>query len=212
MVEDTLCCCAANPGYACAYFFFDSRSAQTEQSLHGQLIRSLIRQFCDQCGGVPASLVELYGSGHQQASIASLQTVLQRMVAGFERAYIIIDALDECTDWQKVLVWINSLLRSTAGRAHVLFSSRPEKDISENLGSAEFDSLTQISLNGKHSDADIEKYVDAMLAQMTRWDSATLALVRKALITGASGMYVWFSYCQDQLADVVLGFDGSLSR
>lgn len=190
IIEETRRRCAGDPGYACAYFFCDNRNAQTEQALHDQLIRSLIQQFWDQSGCVPAPLLELYGSGHEQASITSLQTVLQRVIAGFERAYIIIDALDECTDWQKVLVWIGNLLQWTSGRPHVLFSSRPEKDISVNLTSVEFVSLTHISLNGKHSDADIETYVDAMLAQMTRWDSATLARVRKALITGASGMCV----------------------
>lgn len=193
VIEETFRRCAKNPAHACAYFLFDNRSAQTDQALHGQLIRSLIRQLCAQSSGVPASLVELHGSGHQQVSLASLQTVLQQIIAEFKRAYIIIDALDECTDWNKVLVWISNLLQWTEGKPRVLFSSRPEQEILEKLALVEFESLTRVSLNGKHSDADIETYVDAMLTHMTRWDCATLALVRKALITGASGMYVLVS-------------------
>ncbi|KZP13149.1 hypothetical protein FIBSPDRAFT_869589 [Athelia psychrophila] len=76
--------CGTDPSSACAYFFFDSRDAQTDLSLHNKLIRSIIRQLSHQSSGCPASLVELYGGGHEQPSITSLELTLQKILDGFE--------------------------------------------------------------------------------------------------------------------------------
>jgi len=50
---------------AYAYFFFDGRDSQKDLQLHDKLIRSLIMQFSTRCGGggIPATLVDLYGYG-----------------------------------------------------------------------------------------------------------------------------------------------------
>ncbi|KZP03973.1 hypothetical protein FIBSPDRAFT_657023, partial [Athelia psychrophila] len=107
----------------------------------------------------------------------------------FGRTYIIIDAVDECADREKVLAWIEQLTRRKKGNLQVLFSSRPERDITDQLRSMV--SLYRVTLNGKLADKDIETYLDAMLSKLTRWDKETIARVRNALITGSDGMFRW---------------------
>ncbi|KAF8962153.1 hypothetical protein BDZ97DRAFT_2059804, partial [Flammula alnicola] len=89
-----------------AYFFFDGRDSQKELQMHDKCIRSLISQFSHKCsGGIPTALVDLYRrcGGHQQPSIRELQDTLQDILKQFTHAYIIIDALDECTEHERTL-------------------------------------------------------------------------------------------------------------
>ena len=104
-----------NPPFGIAYFFFDGRDLQTDLQLHNGLIRSLISQFSHQRGGTPTELADLYKrcGDHHQPSVHQLQNTLRDILDGFLRAYIIIDALDECTDREKTLIWVNTLLSDT---------------------------------------------------------------------------------------------------
>ncbi|KAF7973994.1 hypothetical protein HWV62_13605 [Athelia sp. TMB] len=181
--------CTPDSRVSCAYFFFDSRSGETDQSLHHKMLRSLIRQMSYQAGSIPAALVQLYGGGHETPSLTSLQKTLHQIIAGFERAYIVIDALDECTDREKVLAWTQDLLRQNMSQLHILFSSRREQDIVRCL--EPIASIAHVSLAGASTNADIETYVDAMLAKVTSWDTKTRARVKSALMEGADGMFRW---------------------
>lgn len=152
------------------------------------MLRSLIRQMSYQAGSIPAALVQLYGGGHETPSLTSLQKTLHQIIAGFERAYIVIDALDECTDREQVLAWIKDLLRQNMSQLHILFSSRREQEIVRCF--EPIASITHVSLAGASTNADIETYVDAMLAKVTSWDTKTRARVKSALMKGADGMCV----------------------
>ena len=104
----------------------------------------------------------------------------------FEHVYIIIDALDECTDSKRLLVWIDEISQWSGSKVHILLSSRPEADIEERFGCLH--RLRRVPLVGDSIDADIETYLDAMLAEMIRWDAQTRAHVRGILLGGADGM------------------------
>ncbi|KAF7974283.1 hypothetical protein HWV62_13088 [Athelia sp. TMB] len=177
------------PGSAQAYFFFDSRSAETDQSLHHNMLRSLIKQLSRRSAGMPAALIKMYDHGDEKPSLASLQLTLSKLVAGFEHTYIVIDALDECTDRGKLLTWIGDLLRQNMNQLHILFSSRREPEIVRCF--EPIASITHVSLAGASTNADIETYVDAMLAKVTSWDTKTRARVKSALMKGADGMFRW---------------------
>ena len=69
---------------------------------------------------------------HQQPSDEQLQNVLRDILDNFSRVYIVIDALDECTDRKKTLNWVNKLISDTnrkASNLHIMVTSRPEIDI-----------------------------------------------------------------------------------
>ena len=55
--------------------------------------------------------MEIYDGGHEKPSLAALQLAMRNVIAGFEHTYILIDALDECVDGEKLLGWIGDILR-----------------------------------------------------------------------------------------------------
>lgn len=191
IIETLLEKCAASPKYACAYFFFDNRSAQTDLSLHDKFIRSIIRQLAYQTSGLPVSLLEVYNGRHRQPSISSLHLTLRKIIGEFERTYMIVDALDECADRGRMLLWLAQTMQQNLPNLHILVSSRREFDIENQLNSVA--SLVRIPFIGTRADADIELYLDAMLSKMWCWDSSTLMVVRQVLVTGAGGMFVLIS-------------------
>ncbi|KZP31893.1 ankyrin, partial [Athelia psychrophila] len=223
VIDDILNHCAGKSTHACAYFFFDNTSGQSDLSSHNKFIRSIIRQLSHQSSSFPASLMEIYDGGHQQPSLASLQLTLRRIIEGFEHAYIVVDALDECTDRKKVLAWIEELMQWRGGKLHILLSSRPETDIKKKFHSIE--KLVQFSLTGHPMNNDIEICIDALLLEMDIWDDETRAHVRAVLIRGAHGMFQWIalqivelSKCRtrrsvdDQLKAVPKGLDAAYER
>ena len=118
-----------------AYFFFDGRDSQNELQLHNKLIRTLISQLSDtRHGGITedSELANLYKrcGEVQQPSDEQLQNVLRDILDRFSHAYIMIDALDECTECEKTLNWVNKLISETNSKAanlHIVVTSRPER-------------------------------------------------------------------------------------
>ncbi|KZP07449.1 hypothetical protein FIBSPDRAFT_998150, partial [Athelia psychrophila] len=204
VIDDILNHCAGKSTHACAYFFFDNKSGQSDLSSHNKFLRSIIRQLSHQSSSFPASLMEIYDGGHQQPSLASLQLTLRRIIEGFEHAYIVVDALDECTDRKKVLAWIEELMQWHGGKLHILLSSRPETDIKKKFHSIE--KLVQFSLTGHPMNNDIEICIDALLLEMDIWDDETRAHVR-ALSKCRTRRSV-----DDQLKAVPKGLDAAYER
>ena len=120
-----------------AYFFFDGRDSQKELQLHNKLIQTLISQLTDtRHGRITEKLAELYKhcGEVQQPSDEQFQNVLHDILGRFSQAYFIIDALDECTEREKTLNWVNNLISDAnrkAANLHIVVTSRPETDIND---------------------------------------------------------------------------------
>ncbi|KAF7971442.1 hypothetical protein HWV62_21216 [Athelia sp. TMB] len=151
-----------------------------------------------QAGSVPAALVKMYGGGHEQPTLKSLQLTLRHIIENFEHTYIVIDALDECVDRPKLLAWIEQILRERSSRLHLLLSSRWEQDILDQFDA--IPSFPRILLSGKAATKDIESYVDAMLCKVIKWTAEIRARVKQALMNGADGMFRWVAF---QIAELV---------
>jgi hypothetical protein len=195
IVKNIIGHCMPNPSLACAYFFFDGRDSQKALQLHENLIRSLILQFCDQCDGMPAPVVELYtecSKGHMQPSIDSLTNTLQCVLCAFEQAYIIIDSLDECTDRAKLLKWIGKIASWKEGRLHMLTTSRQEQDIEDHLKSL---NPSTLCIAEESDNGDIRTYINWMLqtdVSLSRLEKETQDNIMETLMEGAQGMYASF--------------------
>ena len=177
---------------ATAYFFFDGRDSQKELQLHDKMIRSLVWQFSLKCGsGVPKVLADLYsgcGNGYQQPSLDDLHNVLQKILGGFDSAYIILDALDECSERDKVLDWVQTVILNKNGnlRLHLVTTSRPEKEITDKFKSYYYVDLVQAS--GSHN---IVAYLDYQLqndSDWQKWDKKIQDEIKSTLIKQADGM------------------------
>ena len=185
----------SQPSLATAYFFFDGRDSQKELQLHDKMIRSLIWQFSLKCGnGVPKVLADLYslcGSGYQQPSPDDLHNVLQMILGGFDSTYIILDALDECSERDKVLDWVQTVIlhKNEHLGLHLLTTSRPEKEINDKFNS--YHCVDLVKASGNHN---IVAYLDNQLqndSHWQKWDQEIQDEIKSTLIKQADGMYVF---------------------
>jgi hypothetical protein len=179
---------------AAAYFFFDGRDSQKDFQLHDKLIRSLIWQFSLKCEGrVPKVLMDLYaccGKGHQEPTLDDLQDALQRILDGFSSTFIILDALDECVEREKILNWIQTfILQGDINLGlHLIVTSCPEQEIENKFKSYHYLDFVEESVNH-----DLVAYVDYQLqnnSNLQKWDTETQEQVKLKLMKQADGMYV----------------------
>ena len=157
-------------------------------------MRSLIWQFSLKCeGGVPKDLVNLYarcGNGHQEPTLDDLQNTLQRILDGFSSTFIILDALDECIEREKLLNWIQTVIldKDINLGPHLIVTSRPEQDIEDKLKSYHYLDLVEESENH-----DLVAYLDYQLqndSDLQKWNSVTQEQIKLTLMKEADGMYV----------------------
>ncbi|KAF8955178.1 hypothetical protein BDZ97DRAFT_1710146 [Flammula alnicola] len=178
-----------------AYFFFDGRDSQKELQVHDKCIRSLISQFSHKCGGgIPTALVDLYRrcGGHQQPSIPELQDTLQDILKQFTHAYILIDALDECTEHEKTLKWIDEIASEKQNtdtlRLHLMVTSRPLHSIESVLGKIGPDC---VDVGDATENQDISTFIEReVTSKFKRWDEKTREDIKAAIVKGADGSYV----------------------
>lgn len=185
-VEDNKLLCKENVDRGSAYFFFDGRSGETDLALHHKMLRSLIFQLSHQTHGLPAALLLAYDKGYEQPSVTSLENALQSIIQEFERVYLVIDALDECRDKEKLLVWANQMSRWREGKLHMLLSSRQEPDVKKHF--ITFQSLIQVMFTADVQNADIVRYMEAGVDKMDKWNEERRTMMKTALIKGAGGM------------------------
>jgi hypothetical protein len=196
--------CETNPSSALAYFFFDGRDGQKESQTVGGLIRSLIRQFSATYGGVPTVLTKLYHSCHDggsQPSVQSLQSVLLTILEAFDDVYIVLDALDECTERKDLLKWIKQMTSWKRSKLHLLTTSRPEEDIAKHLRLLDPD---HVYIKQDLVTHDIEMYIDCILDgedSFEQWGDKTKAIIKNTLLENAGGMYVLFLHAKRYQSD-----------
>ena len=181
---------------ATAYFFFDGRDSQKDFQLHHKLIRSLIWQFSLKLGGrVPKFLMNLYmhcGNGHQEPTLDDLQNTLKGILGGFSSTFIILDALDECTEREKILNWIQTYVfrKDVNLGLHLIVTSRPEQEIND-----QFQSHHSIDLVKESGNHDLIAYLDHQLQNnpaFQKWKSDTQEQIKSTLIEKSDGMWVYF--------------------
>jgi len=172
-----------------AYFFFDGRDSQNALQRHEKLIRSLISQFSHQHGGIPTELAGLYKrcGDHQQPSINQLQNTLRAILDGFLHAQIVIDALDECTDREKTLIWVNTLVSDTSLKLHIMITSRPEQDIDK-----VFRMFNSIDVGKVTANRDILKYLELQMeSKFKEYNEIVRKKIESRLREHAEGSYVY---------------------
>ena len=203
LVEIVTCCFSslipdklpkATESLGIGYFFFDGRDSQKDLQLHNKLIRALILQLSDKRhGGITEKLADLYEccGEFQQPSDEQLQNVLCNILDRFSRAYIVIDALDECTDRKKTLNWANKLILGTKckpANLHILISSQPERDIEEIFATLDPHSIDVGEANTK----DIVEYLKLQMeSKFMKYDENMQAKIKTELEKHAEGSYVF---------------------
>lgn len=187
-IEDIECLCEEMPNVAVAYFFFDGRSGQVELASYEKMIRSLISQLLDQLDRIPKVLMQIYGKGHKQASVTSLKDALQTIMEEFDQTFIIIDALDECVQREKLLEWVKSLSLRGSRKIHFLLASRQEPDIKNHLKAIV--SLMRVKFGQDTKNDDIHAYIKTKVSKMKWWNAGFRQTVTTTLLQDSGGMWV----------------------
>ena len=177
------------PNTAVGYFYFDFND--DEKRSFKKAIRSLLFQFALQTSNRLQdleSLYEKYENGQQQPAESTIQLLLQDKIALAERAYIVLDALNECTDREPLLIFLHKLIDVNENLC-ILATSRREKNIEDQLSA-----VADYNINIKYSviDIDIALYVRDRLvtdSKLKKWPPAVQEEITTALIKKAGGMY-----------------------
>jgi hypothetical protein len=144
-------------------------------------------------GEIPSAVKELYFShnrGLSRPSIDELTTCLIAVIGTLEEVYLVGDAFDECSEWNRLWKVVQQFVKSVCPSLHFLFTSRPEQHI-EDLANAL--DIPSIDLRCEEMNGDIEKYVSESLRDNPRYlriPEDGKALIHDSLTSRADGMYV----------------------
>ncbi|OCL07885.1 hypothetical protein AOQ84DRAFT_267871, partial [Glonium stellatum] len=181
--------CRSDPTCAFAYFFFDF--TEQKKQVYQNVVRSLVTQLARQSAEIPQSLLSLYSQCQewdQQPNLQDLLSVLRLMIEETRHTYIIIDALDECKDREKLLEMLHCIADWKIEKLHLLVTSRKEKDIEESLQQLV---MEQICVQSILVDADIRTHISQVVPEdpkLKRWPPDVQAEIITTLIEGARGM------------------------
>lgn len=106
-----------------AYFYFAVNDPKMQR--HQGMVRSLIAQISAQHEITPRVLKRLYGScmnGERQPKQNELLTTLQCLIQDSAQTFIVLDALDECTEREEILSDIKQIAEWKTGNLHILES------------------------------------------------------------------------------------------
>jgi hypothetical protein len=184
-----------------AYHYFDFKDT-SKRNLRGSLA-SLLFQLADDSDRCRDVLYQLYTTCHngtKQPSDAALAKCLKSMLnlPGRLPTFIILDALDECPSTtgtpsarEKVLDFVEDLVRSNHSDIFICITSRPEQDIQAVLNPLTSASL-RVSLHEEYGQTvDINNYIRSFVhtdRAMRRWREEERELVITTLSERANGM------------------------
>jgi hypothetical protein len=203
-----------------AYFYFDFRDTD-KQNLHNAL-PSLLTQLSarsDRCCDILSRVYKTHDDGAHKPSTSTMISCLKEMLAlpGQGPIYIILDALDECSNTsgipsarKQVLDLLKDLVSLQLSNLHICVTSRPEIDIRAALEPLTFHSVSIHDQSGQKK--DIEDYIRSVVyadsdTVMRRWRDQDKELVIETLIERADGMYECLRMLMT-LADYLTGSDG----
>jgi Cdc6-like AAA superfamily ATPase len=179
----------ANIGIAYLYCNF----RQQEEQKPMDLFLSVLKQLLQERPSMPETVKSLYDSHKDKRTRPSFNEILKLLysvVANYSRAFIIIDALDECrvsdrpdADRKKLVSEIFNLQVKTGASLFATSRFIPEI-IKEFEGS--------LSLEICASDADVQKYVDGCMPQLPSFVLRNLDLqeeIKTEIVKAVDGMY-----------------------
>ena len=183
----------AQPETGLAYFYFDinDKGKQTSRSLISSLVLNLTAK-----SNSYLSMDRLYNrhdSGLSLPTKDELLTLLMELLQGFGQTYVVIDALDECDDdYQKLFDTVIKVIHKwQLPHFHLLVTSRREQDIIINMEELV---PTELHLSAELIGSDIISYINSAVendGRLKRWSHELQQDIKSALISGASGMYVY---------------------
>ncbi len=182
-----------------AMFYYDFREDQ-KKDLRG-LLSSVLFQLCNQSDSYYDILSTFYSTHRRGAQSPSDDELIQCLkvllnLPGQAPVYLIIDALDECSNISglsspraEVLILLEDLINSHVSNLRICVTSRSEVDIKPVLEPLTFRSVSLHDESGQKE--DIKNYIKSVVGtnrNMRRWKPEQKQLVIDVLTERVDGM------------------------
>lgn len=175
--------------FSYAYYYFDFNDPEKQKPVN--MLRSILAQLCFQQDDIPdriKTLYETHDRGLHEPNTSNLRSALLDLANNSGAIYIILDALDECS--QKEI--LREIILDFYQRENIsLFvTSRKENAVESVMMDME---STKVSAESWVIDADIKLYIKRRLkndSKLSRWPDAVKLEIETALLNRARGMYV----------------------
>jgi hypothetical protein len=196
IIEHLLKCCQDNTSMVTAYFYFDFNDAQKQDP--ELMLCSLLRQLLQRSITIPKDVDALFSfcdNGQRRPSVHALLEATQQAAQEFTQVYVVLDALDECTQRSELMDVLGLVAGWKLDNLHLLITSRKEREIESTLECYVEEGDT-VCLQRDVVDQDIQRYVQQRLRDdkgLAKWnkDAAIRQEIEAALMRGAQGMYVF---------------------
>jgi hypothetical protein len=194
VIEDLSGQFRSNTPLAVAFYYFDFNDNGKRDV--NSLARALLAQLLTQCPSNARCIDELHSQIQygQKRDIDFLLGVLREFVQSFEQTYIVIDALDECSECEELMKFIEVVHGWESAQLHIFATSRQLPEIEETIRERATDC---ICLQESNIMQDITMFVQQRLdsdRKFQKWPLDVRAEIQGALIKGASGMYEnWYA-------------------
>ncbi|KAL2802727.1 hypothetical protein BJX63DRAFT_425838 [Aspergillus granulosus] len=178
-------------GVAVVYFYFDF--SDDKKQVMGGMIRSILSQLAAQCSTYPSVLEDLnlqYGAVGFQAPATDLLQTLQSMFSEFSQVYLVLDALDECSERQTLFSFLDTIQKWEAGSLHMITTTRMDREIDSFLSTL---TCENFELQPERINSDISLYVEERIStdpnlRTCRHDEIREE-VKQTLMAMAGGMF-----------------------
>lgn len=189
VIEHVKALCSRDSTNGYAYYYFDFND-ERKQGLEG-LLRSILAQLSGQKVKFPEEIQRLHDEStrhQQQPNLSSLIETFFFLIGRFRRVYLVIDALDECTEREDLLNFINEVANQKAGNASILVASRKEQDFVAGL-----EGITKNSLcvQDAPTEDDIRLFIQKRLMRdlkLKKRPEPVKREIEQSLVDGAHGM------------------------
>ena len=213
IIEDLLQHCHTDISMVTIYFYFDFNDAEKRDP--ELMLRSLLSQLLQRLVTMPRRIEMLFsscGNGKQRPSLNALLDVIPDMFRQFAHAYVVLDALDECTQRPELMEMLETMVGWSLENMHLLMTSRKERDIEMSLETFVVADST-ICLQRDVVDEDILQFVQQKLRddrRLEKWNKndEVRQEIETALMRGALGMYVCYLSFDRAKPDDGVGSDG----
>ena len=184
--------CSSGPDMVCVYFFFDFNDLDKRHP--EKMLRSLITQVSLQDPNPSQPLNSLYNDcdkGNRQPLHDSLLLTFKQMLRPFSEIFLVIDALDECSDREHLLQILIAIVGWDFENFHILVTSRLEQDLRTAIDN--LNGHKEIRIQSQVINEDIRAYVHDRLHMdptLQRWRrSANIqSEIETSLMEKACGM------------------------
>ncbi|KAJ4321942.1 hypothetical protein N0V94_002654 [Neodidymelliopsis sp. IMI 364377] len=193
IIETLLQHCHDDINMVTVYFYFDFNDPQKQNP--ELLLHSLFYQLLQHSLIMPKGVDALFsscGNGQRQPSMHALLEVMLQVIQQFTHVYIVLDALDECTQRSELMDVLATIAKWELQNLHLLMTSRRERDIESSLGDylGEDDA---ICLQSDVVDKDIQQYVQQRLSSdksLEKWkkDESVREEIEATLMREAHGI------------------------